>query len=191
MPVYGGGFCVLFEIFHHHRAVMKYILASFLSLLVMYSASATAGGFYLGASTGIVDANVSGFDDATNAGVLAGYDVYSKDVIAVSLEAEFTTTVSDGDVRIQGFRGDWDIDTQAAYLAVRGGDRAYIKVRIGVVHNDVTVRVAGFRENETDTSGSWGGAIGWMFTDHWGVQLDGTAVDSDATYWNLGVKYQF
>jgi len=95
-----------------------------------------------------VDANVSGFDDATSAGVLAGYDVYSKDVIAVSLEAEFTTTVSDGDVKIQGFRGDWDIDTQAAYLAVRGGDRAYIKVRIGVVHNDVTVRVAGFRENE-------------------------------------------
>ena len=170
---------------------MKYILGSFLSLVVMYSATVTAGGFYLGASTGIVDVNVSGFDDATNAGVLVGHDVFTRDVIAVSLEAEFTTTVSDGDVKIQGFRGDWDIDTQAAYVAIRGGERAYLKARVGAVHNDVTVRVAGFRENETDTSFSWGAAIGWMFTDHWGAQLDGTVVDSDATYWNLGVKYQF
>ena len=48
-----------------------------------------------------------------------------------------------------------------------------------------------FRRNETDTSGSWGGAVGWMFTDHWGIQLDGISVDSDATYWNLGVECQF
>ena len=170
---------------------MKYVLKGLLTLLVICSAPVHAGNFYLGASAGIVDPSVGGFDNATNAGLLAGYDVFTLDLIAVSLEAEFTTTVSDGDVKIQGFKGRWDIDTQAAYLAVRGGDRAYMKVRVGVVHKDLTVKVAGFRESDTDTSGSWGGAIGWMFTDNWGVQLDGTVVDSDATYWNLGVKYQF
>lgn len=170
---------------------MKYILVSFLSLLLMCSAPVNANGFYLGASAGIVDVNVSGFDNATNAGILAGYDVYATDMFAASLEAELTTTVSDGDVRIQGYKGDWDVDTQAAYIALRGGDRAYLKVRVGAVHNDVTVKVAGFRENDTDTSISWGGAVGWMFSDHWGVQLDGTVIDTDATYWSLGVKYQF
>lgn len=170
---------------------MEYKVRSFLAILAVCSTSVDAGRFYLGASTGIMDANVSGFDDAVNAGVLAGYDVYTKEIIAVSLEAEFTTTVSDGDVKIQGNKGDWDLDTRAAYIAVRGGQRAYMKVRYGVVYNDLTVKVAGFRINETDTSGSWGGAIGWMFTDNWGMQLDGTLVDSDTTYWNLGVKYQF
>jgi len=170
---------------------MKYIAGSLLALLVVSSTAVDAGGFYLGASTGIMDASVSGFDEAVNAGVLAGYDVYTREIIAVSLEAEFTTTVSDGDVRILGIKGDWDLDTQAAYIAVRGGQRAYLKVRYGVVHNDVTVKVAGFRSSESETSGSWGGAIGWMFTDHWGMQLDGTMVDSDVTYWNLGMKYQF
>ena len=170
---------------------MKYIAGSLLALLAVSSASVNAGGFYLGASTGIMDASVGGFDDAVNAGVLAGYDVYTRDIFAVSLEAEVTTTVSDGDVKILGNRGDWDLDTQAAYIAVRGGKRAYLKVRVGVARNDVTVKVAGFRSSESETSGSWGGAIGWMFTDHWGMQLDGTMVDSDVTYWNLGVKYQF
>ena len=170
---------------------MKYKVRSLLAILAAWFTSVDAGGFYLGASTGIMDANVSGFDNALNAGILAGYDVYTKDVIAVSLEAEFTTTVSDGDVKIQGNKGDWDLDTQAAYIAVRGGQRAYIKVRYGVVHNDVTVKIPGFKRSESDTSGSWGGAIGWMFDDHWGMQVDGTMVDSDVTYWNLGVKYQF
>lgn len=169
---------------------MKYLLGVFLTLAVC-SATVQANGFYLGASAGIVDADVSGFDDATNAGILAGYDVYATDIFAASLEAEVTTTVSDGDVKFQGARGDWDVDTRAAYIALRGGERAYLKVRVGVIHNDVTVKIAGFRENDTDTAISWGGAVGWMFTDHWGVQLDGTVLDTDATYWNLGVRYQF
>lgn len=170
---------------------MKYYVRSLLAVLLLCYSSAKAAGFYLGASTGIMDANIGGFDDAVNAGVLAGYDVYTKEIFAVSLEAEFTTTVSDGDVEFHGSRGDWDIDTQAAYIAARLGQRAYLKVRYGVVRNDVSVKVAGFNSSESDTSGSWGGALGWMFTDHWGVQADGTLVDSDVTYWNLGVKYQF
>lgn len=170
---------------------MKGYFIYLLVMLAICSTSANAGGFYLGASAGIVDVDVSGFDDAVNAGILAGYDVYTREVLAVSLEAEFTTTISDGDVKIQGYKGDWDVDTQAAYIALRGGERAYIKVRYGVVHNDVTVKVAGFKRSESDTSGSWSGAIGWMFDDHWGIQAEGTMLDSDATYWNLGMKYQF
>jgi len=170
---------------------MKYKIWSLLAVLAACSTSVNANGFYLGASTGLMDADASGFDEAVNAGLLAGYDVYTKEIIAVSLEAGFTTTVSDGDVEIQGNKGNWDIDTRAAYIAVRMGERAYMKIRFGVVRNDVSVKVAGFNRSESDTSGSWGGAIGWMFTDHWGVQADGTMIDSDVNYWNLGVKYQF
>lgn len=150
-----------------------------------------AQGWYLGASTGLMDNNVSGFDDATNVGALLGYDLYTRDIFAVSLEGELTTTVSDGDVSIYGLQGHWDIDTQAAYVAARLGERFYIKVRYGVLREDATVKVAGTSQSGSDTSGSWGAALGWMLTPQWGVQVDGTLVESDVNYWNIGVKYQF
>ena len=160
-------------------------------LLTVAGCTAQAEGFYLGASAGIMDADIGGFDEATNAGVLAGYDVYTREIFAVSLEGELTTTVSDGDVEFGGTKGDWDIDTQGAFVAARLGDTFFIKVRYGVVRSDVSVSIAGTTVNGNDTSGSWGAALGWMFNRNWGVQVDGTLVDSDVTYWNAGIKYQF
>ncbi|MGW8310621.1 MAG: outer membrane beta-barrel protein [Thiogranum sp.] len=160
-------------------------------LLSLAAAAAQAGGWYVGASAGVVDTDTGGFDDTTNAGVLLGYDVYTRDIFAVSLEGEATTSVSDGDVSINGFDGNWDIDTQAAYVAARLGDRFYIKVRYGVLREDVSVKIAGFSQSDSDTGGSWGAALGWMVTPRWGVQLDGTLVDSGTTYWNAGIKYHF
>ena len=69
-------------------------------LLTAAGCAVQADGFYMGASAGIMDADVGGFDEATNAGVLVGYDVYTKEIFSVSLEGELTTTVSDGDVSI-------------------------------------------------------------------------------------------
>jgi hypothetical protein len=160
-------------------------------LLLCVATAAQAEGWYLGASVGVMDNDVAGFDDATNAGVLAGYDVYTKDIFAVSIEGELTTTVSDGDVSVNGIKGDWDVDTQAAYVAARLGKRLYMKVRYGVLREDVSVKAAGFSESESDTGGSWGAALGWMMTPQWGVQVDGTLIESDLNYWNAGLKYHF
>ena len=160
-------------------------------LLTAASSAVQAEGWYVGASVGVMDPNVNGFDNATNAGVLVGYDVYTKDIFAVSLEGELTTTVSDGDVKFGNTKGDWDIDTQAAYVAARLGDTFYIKVRYGVSRVDVSVSIADSTISGNDTSGSWGGALGWMFNKNWGVQVDGTMVESDVNYWNAGIRYQF
>ena len=107
------------------------------------SISHASGGFYLGPSAGFMDADVSGFDEATNAGFLLGYDFFSKELFHVSAETEFTTTVSDGDLEAAGQKGDWDIDTRAFYLAARVGESVYIKVRFGAAWSDVSGRVAG------------------------------------------------
>ena len=163
----------------------------FLPVLAATAMEASAEGWYLGASVGVMDNDAAGFDDATNAGLLVGYDVFTREIFSVALEGEVTTTVADGDVDINGFRGDWDVDTQAAYVAGRIGDRFYIKVRYGAVREDVSVDVGSFSGSETDTNFSWSGALGWMFDRHWGVQLDGTLVEADLTYWNLGLRYQF
>lgn len=150
-----------------------------------------AEGFYVGASAGVMDADIAGFDEATNVGVLLGYDIFTREIFSASLEGELTTTVSDGDVKYGAVTGDWDIDTQAAYMAARVGDSFYIKVRFGVARSDVSVSITDSTFNGNDTSVSWGGALGWMFNDNWGVQADGTMVDSDVHYWNAGIRYQF
>jgi hypothetical protein len=160
-------------------------------ILSLAAGAVQAEGWYLWASAGLMDNTISGFDDATNVGALLGYDVYTHDILAVSLEGEVTTTVSKGDVSINGVDGNWDIDTQAAYIAARLGERFYMKVRYGVLREDASVRIDGVSHSDSDTGGSWGGALGWMLTPQWGIQLDGTMVESDVNYWNLGVKYHF
>jgi Outer membrane protein beta-barrel domain len=160
-------------------------------VLSLTAGTVQAVGWFLGASAGLMDNNVSGYDNATNVGALLGYDVYTHDSIAVSLEGEITTTASNGDVSINGLDGEWNIDTQAAYVAARLGDRVYLKVRYGVLREDTSVKIDGVSQSDTDTGGSWGAALGWMLTPQWGIQLGGTLVESDINYWNLGVKYHF
>lgn len=163
-----------------------------LALLLSLAITAVqARGWYLGASAGLMNNDVSGFDDATNVGALLGYDLYTRDIFAVSLEGELTTNVSDGNVSVHGLQGHWNIDTQAAYVAARLGERFYMKVRYGVLREDVSVKAGGASQRGSDSGGSWGAALGWKFTPQWGAQLDGTLVDSSVYYWNVGVIYQF
>lgn len=160
-------------------------------VLVMPAVAQAGGGFYLGASVGLMDADIGGFDEATNAGALLGYEFFNNGPFYISAETGFTTTVSDGDVKVAGVKGDWDIDTRSLHLAARIGDTVYVKVRYGVVWSDVSVDVAGTSSSNSDSSGSWGGALGWNFTQHWAIQADGTLMDSDVTYWNLSLNYRF
>jgi len=170
---------------------MKTTTAAVGLLLTLAAGVTQAENWYLGASVGLMDNNVSGYDDATNVGALLGYDVYTHGIAALSLEGELTTTVAKGDISHAGSHGDWDIDTQGAYVAMRLGDTFYMKVRYGLLREDVSVNWSGSSRSGSDTSGTWGGAVGWMLTPKWGIQLDGTMVDSDVNYWNLGVKYYF
>ncbi len=149
------------------------------------------GGLYLAATVGIMDADIGGFDEATNAGVLLGYEFFNRDSVYLSAETEFTTTIFDGDVQLADQQGDWDIDTRAVYLAVRLGDTLYAKVRYGLAWTDVSVNSGGRSVSDSDSGGSWGAAFGWNFTESWGVQADGVVVDSDVDYWNLGLVYRF
>jgi hypothetical protein len=160
-------------------------------LVSVCAATAQAGGAYLGASLGIMDADRSGFDEATNAGLLAGYDLVDLDMFSIALEGELTTTVSDGDLDASGGRGNWDIDTRAAYAAFRVGNAFYMKVRFGYAWTDTSADFDAASVSDSDDGLSWGGAAGWMFGDNWAVQLDGSLVDSDTTYWNAGLHYRF
>ena len=170
---------------------MRFIRVIPALLLSGSAATAQAQGGYLGVSLGAMDADRSGFDEATNAGVLAGYDLYTVEIFSVALEGELTGTVSDGDLKAAGNKGSWDIDTRALYAAFRLGERFYMKVRFGYAWTDVSTDFQGASFKDSDSGVSWGGAVGWMVGDQWGVQMDGSLIDTDTTYWNAGILYRF
>lgn len=74
--------------------------------------SAYAQGLYAGATAGVIDPDVDGFDDVTNAGLLLGY-AFTDAPAAFAVEGGFTTSVSDADVSIGSASGEWDVDTAA------------------------------------------------------------------------------
>ncbi|MGD8615850.1 MAG: outer membrane beta-barrel protein [Gammaproteobacteria bacterium] len=164
-----------------------------LAVVLLCSCSVAAGGerAYLGASLGAMEAHRQGFDAAVNAGVLAGYAVYRRELFTVSLEGELTGTVSDGDLEASDRKGRWDIDTRGLYAAFRLGQRFFMKVRFGSAWTDRSTRFEGRSRKDSDSGLSWGGAVGWMIDESWGLQLDGSLVDSDTTYWNGGILYRF
>jgi len=85
--------------------------------------TASAEGFYVGAKVGVMDVDESAFDEATNGGILIGYEFSRQGSISWGAEAEFTTSLSDGDFEVFGVSGEWDIDTQALYGVVEIGDQ--------------------------------------------------------------------
>ena len=92
-----------------------------------------AGGLYFGAKTGLMVLDSSFVkDDAVNTGVLVGYEL-GLVVADLAVEGEITTTTGDGKFK-DGSK--LDIDTLAAYLAVRTGGPLYLKAKGGFLQLD-------------------------------------------------------
>lgn len=152
---------------------------------------AGAEGVYIGGKIGVMDVDDSAFDDATNAGILLGYEFPASGIASVGFEAEFTTTVSDGDFNAFGVSGDWDIDTQAIYAVVRIGDQVYAKGRIGYLNEDVSVSVGNVSADGSDSGGSLGVGFGVRATDRLNIEAEYTKVEEDVDFWSVGVNLYF
>ncbi len=167
-------------------------MAGLLPVLCLFSSAAMAEGPYLGAKLGIMDADVSGLDDATNVGLFAGYNFGELgDGISWALEAEFTTTISDGDVDVLGLNGDWDVDTQALYAVLRVGGDLYGKLRAGYLREDVSVSIAGVSIGGDDTGFSGGLGGGWQVNEQLAIEAEYTLVEEDLDFYSIGVNYAF
>lgn len=162
-----------------------------LCLLLGTCGVAGAEGFYAGARVGIMDVEVSDFDEATNAGILLGYEFPSGIPLRWGLEAEFTTTVADGDFRLGGVSGDWDIDTQALYVVARAGERLYGKVRAGALREDVSAGAGGISVDDSDSGISAGLGIGWRATASIDLEAEFTMIEDDVNFFSAGINIGF
>lgn len=172
--------------------VVSALLAGLLAA-PMAMAQGTRGGtspLYFGAEVGMLDADIGGFDDAINAGLIVGYDLFSDSRGALSVEGEFTTTLSDGDIT---GGGEWDAETLAAYAAFRTAGELYVKAKAGFLDQDIKrAGGAGATITNGDDSGfAFGVGGGWQLKRDAAFELEYTVMSDELTFLSLGYVTRF
>lgn len=174
---------------------MKRCAYLFVSALVACSTYASAAfaqesPFYVGAKVGSMDADFSGFDRAINVGIFVGYDLMRDNRGALSVEGDFTTTISDGDI---SGGGEWDADTLAAYAAYRTAGDVYLKVKAGYLNQDIKGTGAGAANiSHADDSGfSYGAGAGWRLNHKSGFEIEYTVASDQLTFISLNYLTRF
>lgn len=173
----------------------------FISLMLLTGLSLAgtaqaAGKIYIGAKAGVVKPDISGFDEAINAGVYGGYNLLGKDSQfaadlrggTLAVEGEVTTSVIDGE---SNFFGDWDMTSIAAYAAYRHPitDYFYLKARAGVVRYEIDTSVPSVNTG-TETQLAAGVGAGWKVGPG-SVEVDLTTYESDALFLAAGFHMSF
>ncbi|MCP3925429.1 MAG: porin family protein [Desulfobacterales bacterium] len=170
--------------------VFKFCLLFVLFLPFVASAEDT---FYVGAKSGymvIDDIAIASTTNATNGGLLIGYQFESGGYGNIALEGEFTQVISKGDITINGNTGYWEVETAAIYLAYRTPDTLYFKAKAGMLREDVYISVAGATADGTDTGSSYGFGVGLRAANVM-LELEYTLVEVDINYISLGLVFHF
>lgn len=147
--------------------------------------------FYAGVKVGQMLPDVQGLDNATNAGILIGYNFPKTDYGTFAVEGEYTTTISKGDAKALGLTGDWEVDTTSLYGVYRSAGDLYFKGKVGYLNEDIKVSIAGFSGAGTDSGGSLGIGGGWRFGDAGSIEAEYTIIEQDIDSLSLGVNMHF
>lgn len=162
---------------------MKKQIISSVAILWLGAASiaTAADSFYIGGKVASMDPAVTGFDNATNLGILLGYDLNTSEIVGtLSFETEWTGTASRGSVSTGG---SWETDTLALFGVYRTPKKFYLKGKAGFLAQNLKTSGAtppGVIANEHGTA--FGVGAGWRFdrsssieTEYTGTEYAGTA----------------
>jgi len=153
------------------------------------------GKIYIGAKAGVVQADISGFDNAFNAGVYGGYNLLGKNSQfaadlkggALSVEGEVTLSIVKGDAPI----GEWDMTSFGAYAAYRHPltDYLYLKGKLGLVRYDLDTTVASVSSG-METALAAGIGAGWKVGPG-SIEAEITTYESDILIVSAGFRMSF
>lgn len=147
---------------------------------------------YFGFKAGTMDLDARGFDDASNWAVLLGFTLYDRpDTSSFALEAEYSRSFDDGDVRVGPTRGDWDIETLAAYGAYRTLGSVFLKAKAGLARWDVSATGPGAGASADDSDVSFGAGAGLRLSPRTGFEAEYTVIESDIRFLSLGFFSRF
>jgi len=147
---------------------------------------ANAADYYYGAKAGQMIPSISGLGNATSIGALMGFPVNNP---STSIEAELTTTVSDGDIDFYSSLG-WNVTTLAGYFVYRTQASPYLKLKGGLLYEDVSIDgFYGYSASGTDTGLSFGAGIGWNLANGNKIEIEATVIEADINF--ISVSYIF
>lgn len=99
-----------------------------------FSHSALAGA-YFGVEAASVQVDNAAYSSSLNVGVFLGADFTEIGSNPVAFEVDISRKLSDG--KVAGFN--WSTQTNALFAAMRTGNEAYLKVKLGVHSTETTV----------------------------------------------------
>ena len=159
------------------KSFLKTCLAG--SLLAV-SQMSFAVGPSVGLSLGVMD--VDGADsNPLNGGLVLGYD-FSAEAFTFGMEAEFTTSLKDGEV---SNNRDFDIDSQALYLTGKLdiNPQLYAKGKLGVLREEI--------KSQSDTGMSFGAGLGYRVNNMISLEGEFTLIEEDVNFFSISAKYRF
>lgn len=145
----------------------------------------TDSGFYLGLTAGSDKVNVDGVDNASGAGLMAGWRINKN----VAIEFSGHSSDADADEILPGCV--FEIDTVALYLAARSSGQVYAKGRMGMLSETVTPRDSCAFTPEQSESGISIGAGGGVRMGKAALELEYTMVEADVDRLSVSVLYNF
>ncbi|GJL80463.1 MAG: hypothetical protein DHS20C01_00970 [marine bacterium B5-7] len=193
-----------------HAGWIKCTVASAALALVTGTASAddftwfgeSADGKWLtGLKLESIDNSRTGYRDASNLGLLFGYE-FSRPIGldgTSSFEFEYSGSIDDGtisDSSFFGVGGEWDVENIGLYFTYRTPGNVYFKGKLGVLHSDIETRLNnGVSGVEKDTSFSFGAGLGLKLgiDDNFRLEAElvGSSGDNDINTISIGGLYRY
>jgi hypothetical protein len=176
-------------------------LALLSGLAVSGSALAAGGKMYIGAKAGLMSADISGFNDAIEAGVYGGYNMLGKDAHyaadlkggVLAIEGDINMTLSKGGTSTAG---DWDTTSYGVYAAYRQplSEAFYLKAKFGLVHYTIDTTLPPPAAIAGDVGGNnslaMGLGAGWNIGPG-SLELEITSYESNVLYTSIGFHMNF
>lgn len=140
-------------------------------------------GFYLGLTAGSDMIDVEGIEDASGAGMMAGWR-FNK-----NFAVEFAGHASDADTMLAGCT--LEIDTVALYLTARSSGQVYGKGRVGALSETITPRDTCATLPEETESGLSAGLGGGVRFGKAAIEVEYTLVEADVNRLSASILYNF
>lgn len=153
----------------------------------VYAGSASAE-LLIGAKAGVVDYDVSGSDPGVNGSVKLGYEIFDLIAADVAVEAELSTSLTDGEI----LGTDASLDTMGVYASLTTAGPIYFIGRVGMVNAEIEGGGVSF----DDTNTSLGAGIGFSTAGlRWEIEyttykMENTPIGNvDINYVTLGLSF--
>lgn len=152
----------------------------------VYASSASAE-LLIGAKAGLVDYDVSGSDPGVNGSVKLGYEVFDLIAADIAVEAELSTSLTDGEIPVMGTSFDASLDTMGVYASLITAGPVYFIGRVGYVDAEIDIGGVSFDDSGT----SMGVGLGFSTAGlRWEVEYTTYEVENvDVNYITLGLSF--